>query len=351
MSMIFRKDNERSHIIHFYALKARMDIFNKIKQDLPLSEYQILIHRSDDFDRLPIFYALLGGSVAILEELTDNNALFITDEDKEKQIRWFENIFCIELALISGNLDMFDYCIDRVSTNILMQYERLIKMIISHTNDIDTLHCYKKLKEKLDVVLCSYQVNPYAFNDKGENLFYFSILHDNEAIFDLLWNDTFHSALFIDAQKKHSHPFSFFVFDMSYFTLSERFRFKNNRYKYFSKMVDTLGIGFINSPENTDSTLSSLAVYFYDEELLELLLSCGANPLEKDSHGETTLHACVKKGSTYSYKLLREYFSDSSIDIKNNQNQSVYDIANLYFKDILNFRFNRYTKKELITEI
>ncbi|MDI6976674.1 ankyrin repeat domain-containing protein [Serratia sp. Se-RSBMAAmG] len=351
MSMIFRKDNERSHIVHFYALKGRIDIFNKIKQDLPLSKYQDLVHLSDDFYRLPVFYALLGGSVSILEEMINNNALYITDEDKDKQILWFENIFCIELALMSGSTNMFDYCLDKVSINILMQSERLLKMIISHTKDIDTLHCYQKLKQKLDGIPCSHQIDPYAFNDKGENLFYFSILHDNEAIFDSLWHDTFNSILFIDAHKKHSHPFSFFIFDMSHFTLSERYRFKNNRDKYLLKMVNKLGIHFINSPENVSSTLSSLSVYFYDEDLLELLLNYGADPLKKDAQGETTLHACVRKGSIYSYKLLREYFSDSSIDIENNKKQSVYEIANIYFKDVLNFRFNRYNKKELTTEI
>lgn len=351
MSMIFRKDNERSHIVHFYALKGRIDIFNKIKQDLPLSEYHDLVHRSDDIDRLPIFYALLGGSVPILEEMISNKSIFITEEDKDKKVCWSDNIFCLELALISGNIDMFDYCLDRVSNNILMQSERLVKMIISHTKDIDTLHCYQRLIEKLNSLSFSNQIDPYAFNAKGENLFYFSILHDNEPIFDRLWSNAFHSTSFIESQKKHSHPFSFFIFDMSYFTLIERFNFKNNRYKYFSKLVDKLGISFINSPEKFGTTLSSLAVYFYDEDLLQLLLKNGADPLKKDSMGETTLHACVRKGSIYSYKLLREYFSDTSIDIKNNEDQSVYDIANIYFKDVLNFRFNRYTKKELLTEI
>lgn len=342
--MIFNKDNVKSNFFHFYALKGEWQTYKLIKED-NIDEYPNLLTVFDDLGYSPLFYAFLGGNKNIIQDMLKYNNLYLTYNDKIKEIPWFKNDKILSFIFYSQNIDVFKLYLSYININTILP-PMVIYYIITQIKENLSKKYYDLFIDFLKDNLVPLHIDPSSFNEKGESLLYYTILYNQKYIFNKLLS--IHLEMNMN---KAENPFMFLGFSLPYYTLSEKFRFNKNRVFFIHSLIYKYGINFINKPHKNNNNLTNIAIEIFDEELLRLLISCGVNTLEKNNIGNTCLHTCVKSGSLYAYKILVDFFSYSTLNIKNDKNETIYDNANIFYKDILSSRFTelvKYKEKKLI---
>lgn len=342
--MIFNKENVKTNLFHFYALKGEWEVYNILKQ-YNLDDYHGFLSIFDDLEYSPLFYALLGGNMSIINDILSKNNVYLTLQDKSKKIAWYENERILSIIFHSTNIEVFKLYLNTIDIHSINS-SNVISSIISQIKEEAAPYYYDLFINFLGEKSINMGLDPFYSNQKGENLLYYSILYNQKYIFQKMLD--IHLKINMEKSK---NPFSFLGFNLSHYTLSEKLRFNNNRVFFIHSLIYQYGVNFLNKPSHNNENLTNIAIETFDEDLLRLLISCGVNTLEKNNIGNTCLHTCVKGGSIYAYKILIDFFSYSTLNIKNDNNETIYDNANIFFKDVLSSRFknlSKYQEQKLI---
>lgn len=337
--MIFHKDNMNSILLHFYALKGEWDVYNFIKINC-IRNYNNSLSIFDDLDYSPLFYAFLGGNELIINDILSSNKIYLSKSDAKYYIPWYKNNNILSIIFYSKNIEIFKFYLSFINLEHV-EYEKIIYHIITHTNEYLSQQYYNYFLKLLNKQSIDFNINTYYLDHKGANILYYCILYGQKYIFEKM----------LDIHLKNNsiefnNPFMFLGFNLKFYTLSEKFKFNKNRVYFIHSLIHKHGINFINKPNTDCNNLTNIAVEIFDEELLRLLISCGVNTLEKNNIGNTCLHTCVKNGSIYAYKILLDFFSYSTLNLKNDNNETIYDNANVFFKDMLSSRFKDIIKHQ-----
>lgn len=339
--MIFHKENIKSNLFHFYALKGEWNVYESIK-DNSHSDYSKLLSVFDDLGNSPLFYAFLGGNKSIINEILSFNNIYLNKQDEKLNIPWYNSDNILSIILYNKNIDIFKFYLSVIDLR-MVNHEKVIYHIVHHVDNNISKQYYNYFIDSLNNIPIS--INPCYTDDKGANILYYCILYNQQYIFGKMLEFYFNKSLMLD------NPFEFLIFNLKFYTLSEKFRFNKNRVYFIHNLIYQYGVNFINKPNKNCNNLTNIAIEKFDEELLRLLISCGVNTLEKNNIGNTCLHTCVKNGSIYAYKILLDFFSYSTLNLKNDNNETIYDNANIFFKDILSSRFKdivKYKEQKLI---
>lgn len=342
--MIFHKENIKSNLFHFYALKGDWNVYNSIK-DNSTDNYPNLLSVFDDLDYSPLFYAFLGGNLLIINDIISYGNIYFNKNDKKLNIPWHKNNNIISIILYSQNIEIFKFYLSHTNLNNT-NLKNIIYAIITNINQNLSQHYYEYLIYYAKKQSIIFDINSHYLDDKGANILYYCILHEQKYIFEKMFE-----IYMSENDNNITHPFSFLCFNLKFYTLSEKFRFNKNRVYFIHNLIYKYDVNFINKPNKNCNNLTNIAIEIFDEELLRLLISCGVNTLEKNNIGNTCLHTCVKNGSIYAYKILLDFFSYSTLNLKNDNNETIYDNANIFFKDILSSRFKdiiKHTEQKLI---